>query len=240
MRRPSSGGTFGAVELRSRLSAASPPRVDVLVALAFVALGALESVFSETTLPPLRTPRSRSPFWRRWPCAACSRSRSRSLSSPRTSQRIRPAVLDAARARGRRRSVRTLGPDRLGHDHDRALRGLRLRARAERADLSADKELPHPGRRARAWRYHPFQVRPWRRGAIAQLEERLDRTQEVAGSSPASSISGRCCTAVPSRLVGSGDAAMSCATSRGRLSALSTRLVGFSPRLSCTSVRATA
>jgi hypothetical protein len=26
------------------------------------------------------------------------------------------------------------------------------------------------------------------RGAIAQLEERLDRTQEVAGSSPASSI----------------------------------------------------
>jgi hypothetical protein len=30
-------------------------------------------------------------------------------------------------------------------------------------------------------RYHP------RRGAIAQLEERLDRTQEVAGSSPASS-----------------------------------------------------
>jgi hypothetical protein len=29
---------------------------------------------------------------------------------------------------------------------------------------------------------------PCRRGAIAQLGERLDRTQEVAGSSPASSI----------------------------------------------------
>ena len=28
---------------------------------------------------------------------------------------------------------------------------------------------------------------PWRLGAIAQLGERLDRTQEVAGSSPASS-----------------------------------------------------
>src|SRR5829696_9179224 len=29
-------------------------------------------------------------------------------------------------------------------------------------------------------------------GAIAQLEERLDRTQEVAGSSPASSTRGAC------------------------------------------------
>jgi hypothetical protein len=29
-------------------------------------------------------------------------------------------------------------------------------------------------------------------GAIAQLEERLDRTQEVAGSSPASSIRSSC------------------------------------------------
>ena len=56
MPRPSRGGTYGAVELRSRLSVASPPRIDVLVALAFVALGALESVFSETTLPQLRTP----------------------------------------------------------------------------------------------------------------------------------------------------------------------------------------
>src|SRR5512132_447903 len=33
-------------------------------------------------------------------------------------------------------------------------------------------------------------IRPTPRGAIAQLGERLDRTQEVAGSSPASSISG--------------------------------------------------
>ena len=32
------------------------------------------------------------------------------------------------------------------------------------------------------------------RGAIAQLEERLDRTQEVAGSSPASSMSRSPCT----------------------------------------------
>jgi hypothetical protein len=31
-------------------------------------------------------------------------------------------------------------------------------------------------------------ARQLKRGAIAQLEERLDRTQEVAGSSPASSI----------------------------------------------------
>src|ERR687885_1613171 len=41
--------------------------------------------------------------------------------------------------------------------------------------------LPPPGGGLHG-RYHP------QRGAIAQLEERLDRTQEVAGSSPASSI----------------------------------------------------
>ena len=48
---------------------------------------------------------------------------------------------------------------------------------------------------------HQKPRRPMPRGAIAQLGERLDRTQEVAGSSPASSIArilneyGTCCSA---------------------------------------------
>src|SRR4051812_19411376 len=68
----------------------------------------------------------------------------------------------------------------------------------------------HPSRAALEWAFHRIRSRPWRscqrfdlplpsparsrpltafaHGAIAQLEERLDRTQEVAGSSPASSI----------------------------------------------------
>ena len=40
-------------------------------------------------------------------------------------------------------------------------------------------------------RYHGYLAPPRRHGAIAQLGERLDRTQEVVGSSPTSSTSGR-------------------------------------------------
>jgi signal transduction histidine kinase len=53
MRGRRNRGTFGDVELRSRLPVKSPPLVDIVVALALVALGAVEAVVAETTLPPI-------------------------------------------------------------------------------------------------------------------------------------------------------------------------------------------
>ena len=120
----------------------------------------------------------------------------RSTRRPRSAPRRGSSCSRERDARGRRRAGtarRRRGRGRLHRPSEgevEAEAGARQEAREEpRQDQAEAGPDPAAARAARTARRPALHYA--RRGAIAQLGERLDRTQEVAGSSPASSTSER-------------------------------------------------